>query len=326
MKILVTGGLGFVGVHVARHLAAAGHDVTVLDRETPLAVHEDFLGDVRTRVQMVQADLADPGDMWETRLPELDAVVHAAAVTPLVPGTELDLAGAAVAVNVAGTVRVLDLARRRGIARLVHVSTGSVYGIPDVERIDEDRPLAPVTIYGITKAAADQMAQHYGEVGACEVVVARLAQPYGPMERTTGSRAALSPVHDWAVAAIAGDHLCFSAGDLDLGRDYVYVGDVADAVARLATQDRLEHRVYNVSNGERTTLRSVFERIVARVGDTGVGDGRVNLSSAMERPVLSPDRLHRDAGWKASTDLDQGVAATVAWLRTLRPSPARTRN
>lgn len=320
VKALVTGGLGFVGVHVMRVLLDAGHSVVSLDRDHPGEAHRRFLRGVEHRVQHLRADLTTPSAAWQDLVGEPDVVVHTAAVTPLAPGEELASATTAVAVNVAATVEVLEVAAALGAPRIVHVSSGSVYGVPQGDlaaapALLESSPLAPRTVYGITKAAADRLAQRYDELGACEVVVARLAQPYGPMERTTSSRSALSPVHDWAAAALAGKPLEVESGCLDRGRDYLFVGDVAQALVALAVASSLPHRVYNVSNGVRTTLREVHDAVVAAVGDTGTAEGPVNLPGEAERPVLSPARLTADTGWSATTGLEDGLAATLNWLR-----------
>jgi len=323
VRALVTGGLGFVGVHVVRSLLDAGHSVVSLDRDLPDAVHLRFLSGAEQHLQHVRADLAEPVDRWQSLVGEPDVVVHTAAVTPLAPGEELAATARAVTVNVAATVQVLELAAALGASRVVHVSSGSVYGVPAGDpatgpALGESSALAPRTVYGITKAAADQLAQRYDELGACEVVVARLAQPYGPMERTTSSRSALSPVHDWAAAALAGEPLELEPGCLDRGRDYLYVVDVAQALVALALAPSLPHRVYNVSNGVCTTLREVRDHVVAAVGDTGTTEGPVNLPVEAERPVLSPARLTADTGWTATTTLDDGLAATLDWLRGSR--------
>jgi nucleoside-diphosphate-sugar epimerase len=323
VKALVTGGLGFVGVHVVRAMLDAGHSVVSVDSDLPADPHLRFLSGAEEYLRHVQADLTDPVDRWQSLVGEPDVVVHAAAVTPLAPGEELAAAARAVTVNVAATVQVLELAVALGASRVVHVSSGSVYGVPPGDAATapallESSPLAPRTVYGITKAAADTLAQRYGELGACEVVVARLAQPYGPMERATGSRSALSPVHDWAVAALAGEPLGLEPGCLDRARDFLYVGDVAQALLSLSVTPSLPHRVYNVSNGSRITLREVREHVIAAAGDTGVVEGRVNLPADAERPVLSPARLTHDTGWTATTTLEDGLAATLAWQRDSR--------
>lgn len=317
----MTGGLGFVGVHVVRALLDAGHSVVSLDRDHPRDAHLRFLHGVEHRVEHLQVDLTAPCSQWQELVGEPHVVVHAAAVTPLARGEELAATSTAVAVNVAATVEVLEVAAALGASRVVHVSSGSVYGVPDGEPAQalallESSHLAPRSVYGITKAAADELAQRYDALGACEVVVARLAQPYGPMERTTSSRSALSPVHDWAAAALAGEPLEVEPGCLERGRDYLYVVDVAQALVALAVAPSLPHRVYNVSNGVRTTLRQVRDSVVAAVGDTGTTDGPVNLPADAERPVLSPAQLTADTGWTATTGLEDGLAATLDWLRS----------
>lgn len=314
MRVLVTGGLGFVGVHVVRHLAVAGHEVTVLDREQPGDVHAAFLADVEGRLTHVTADLL--GSDWELTVGAPDAVVHAAALTPLAPGEELRAVSASVSVNILATVRVLDFASARGVSRVVHLSSGSVYGAaPHGSGIHEGAPLEPKNVYGITKAAAEMLALRYNALGACDVVVARLAQPYGPMERTTSSRTALSPIHDWAVAALAGGPLIVEPGCLDRGRDYIFISDVAAAVVALTTAPSLDHTVFNISTGVNLTLRAVLECIVAQTGVSEIVTGPVNLPADAERPPLVPWRIEQSLAWSPAVDLDTGIAATLAWLR-----------
>jgi UDP-glucose 4-epimerase len=320
MKVLVTGGLGFVAVHVVRLLLDAGHEVTVVDRDGPTPDHRAFLAGHAGRLTLVRADLTGSAAEWADSLDRPDAVVHAAAMTPLAPGTELSSTPAAAAVNVLASAQLLELARAWRVRRMLHISSGSVYGRPAVSEIDEACPPAPRNVYGITKAAADLLVQRYAELGACDAVVARLSQPYGPMERTTGSRTALSPVHDWITAALAGRPLAVEPGGLDRGRDYLYVRDVADALVRLLVAQRPAHRVYNVSNGVRVTLRELLQHVVATVGDTGTVEGLVHLSAEAERPVLTPARLTADTGWTATTDLASGIAQTADWLRSSRSS------
>ena len=303
MKVLVTGGLGFVAVHVVRRLLDDDHDVTVVDRDGPTSDHQSFLAGGAGRLTLIRADLADPSSRCLEDLDRPDAVVHAAAMTPLAPGVELDSTPAAVAVNVLATARLLAVARAWQVQRMLHISSGSVYGRPVVDAIDESCPPAPQHVYGITKAAADLLVQRHAELGACDAVVARLSQPYGPMERATGSRTALSPVHDWIAAALAGRPLAVDPLGLDRGRDYLYVGDVADALVRLLLAPRLGHRIYNVlcklfyfidykvrsfirgkCNSYYRLIRPHFCRKIGKGLPACVGS--YNLSAAIERWII----------------------------------------
>lgn len=121
------------------------------------------------------------------------------------------------------------------------------------------------------------------------------------------------------LSALSGQHVLVESDSLNRGRDYLYVGDVADALVQLTLTPHLKQRVYNVSNGVRTPLHVILERIIGHVGEVKTAEGRTNLSAEAERPVLTADRMSQETGWRAATELDEGIAATLEWLRSALP-------
>jgi UDP-glucose 4-epimerase len=280
-----------------------------------------FLDDVIRQVAFVQADVRDR-DAVRNCLRErgVEAVVHAAAITATRPDMERLRSPETVEVNVMGTVAVLEAARVEPLHRIVHVSSGSIYGRTDpLVPLRETAPANPVGLYPITKWAGEQIARRYAEVHELPVVAVRLTLPFGPMERDTGSRALLSPFAGWIRSALAGEELLLP--DLGAGRDYTYAEDVARAIVAVLEGERLRYDTYNVGNGRRHTvaeiveaLREHFPGLRCRVApeDEAV---RLAVGPRTERGPLDPARLFEDRGYRPSYDLKAGLARTVEWIK-----------
>lgn len=317
MTILVTGATGFVMANLAHHLAGDGHRVVAADLNPPDAPLRGFLGGLGGEVVFHRVDVADRAAVWalvaEVRPA---ATVHGAAITAIPPEVERARFVATAQVNVMGTLNVLDAHRATGSGRIVVVSSGSVYG-PRADRapVGEDEPTRPVGAYPLTKWAADALARRFAEVHGLDLAVVRLASPFGPFERDTGARPLLSAMHHLAVAA-AREATVRVSGDPAVGRDAIYVADVAGAVAAVLRAPRLAHAVYNVGWG-RTTSAGEAVAALARL----VPGLRVELHpeepspwQPVARGPLCCDRLRAELGWTPRWDLDSGLAAYLAWL------------
>ncbi len=323
MSVLVTGGTGFVGIHVVRVLASAGRSVVVLDANAPDDVTRRFLGQAAGKVAFVQGDVRDREAVRRAlREHQVEAVVHAAALTATRPDVERERAAETVEVNVLGTVAVLEAARSHPLRRLVHVSSGSIYGRTDpLAPLPETAPANPVGLYPVTKWAGEQVARRYAEIHGIPVAVVRLTLPFGPMERDTGARALLSPFPAWLRAAAAGQELAVPG--LAVGRDYTYAEDVARGIVAVLEAPGLSFGTYNIGNGVRSTvgaildaLREHFPRVRYRVApDEEAVTG--SLGPRTERGPLDPTRLFQDCAYRPSYDLEAGVARYVEWLRQI---------
>ncbi len=320
MSVLVTGGTGFVGIHVVRVLARGGRRVVTFDRNAPDGVALRFLGDAASRVAFVKGDARDR-DALRTAMREngVEAVVHAAAITATRPDMERLRSPETVEVNVMSAVAVLEAARVHPLRRIVHVSSGSIYGRTDpLVPLGETAPANPVGLYPITKWAGEQVARRYAEIHGLPVAVVRLTLPFGPLERDTGARALLSPFPGWIRAAAAGEEL--AVPDHSVGRDYTYMEDVARGIAAVLEADRLSFDTYNVGNGARSTVAEILEALrhhfpglrhrVAPEEEAVL----LALGPRTERGPLSPKRLLEDCGYRPSLDLQAGLARYIEWM------------
>ncbi|MBI1735470.1 MAG: NAD(P)-dependent oxidoreductase [Candidatus Rokubacteria bacterium] len=318
MNVLVTGATGFVMANLVRHLAVDGHHVVAADRVAPDPPLRRFLEGLPGRVEFRALDVLDRnalrGLVAGTR-PE--RVVHGAAITSVPPEAERGRFLDTVEINVTGTLLVLDALRDAGTGRIVVVSSGSVYGSrTHLDPIGEEDAKQPVGVYPISKWTAELFARRFGEINRLDVAVARLASPFGPFERDTGSRPLLSPLAYWAQAALRGQPI-HVAGPKAFMRDAAYAPDVASGIAAVLLAERLPHDVYNVGWGRGTTAEesiAALSRLVPGL-EAEFHPEQPSPWGYTVRGPLAVDRLRTDLGWAPRYDLDSGLAAYLEWLR-----------
>jgi UDP-glucuronate 4-epimerase len=230
-------------------------------------------------------------------------------------------------VNIGGTQSILDACSNAGVGRLVHVSSGAVYGPatfgPDL--LDETTTVAPTTYYGITKLAAEQVARRHGELHGLEVVVARLSAVFGPWEYPTGVRDFMSPMLQMVRAAKDGTPIRLVA---DRPRNWVYAPDAARALLALALEPELGHNCYNVCPETTTTARRFLERLAAAWADVGayldwavIDDPTLatigfDADPRLKRAPVSGRRIAEELGTSLWTASDDAFDHYIAWART----------
>jgi len=296
MRVLVTGGAGFIGSHVVDKLQARGHEPRIFDL-VPSPHHG-------AEVETILGDLCDP-DTARRAIEGCDAVVHLAALAD-VDEVVTDPARAD-RVNVHGTHVLLEAARDAGVERFVYASTIWVYGdAADPEPVTEDTPLGlPKHFYTATKIAGEHYTASYGELYGLEWTILRFGIPYGPRARPT------AVVPAFTAKALSGQPLTI-AGDGTQSRRFVYVEDLADGVA-LSLVPAAANRVYNLVGHENTSVRSIARTIRDIVGDAKIVhvDGR---AGDLRGGNVSGERAARELGWEPTTPFDEGVRRYVDWV------------
>jgi UDP-glucose 4-epimerase len=298
VRAVVTGGAGFIGSNVVDALLERGDEVHVLDdlsrgkRENVAAGAQLHEGDIRQDLASLFADV------------QPEVCFHLAAqidVRVSVERPELDAD-----VNVVGTLQVLEAARPHG-TKLVFSSTGgAIYGECDGPA-PEDHPRAPLAPYGVSKLAAEEYIAAYNRLYGSTHVSLRYGNVYGPRQDPHGEAGVvaifMNALRDGKTPRIYGDG--------SQTRDYVFVGDVVAATLAAG-----EHAggVFNVGTGVETSVLKLYERIERAAGIERAAEHADARPGELQRSVLDPSLAARELGWKPEHSLDDGLAATWAWI------------
>ena len=317
MATLVTGGTGFVGANIVQDLARNGHQVVSFDINEPDQLLEKFVGEASTEVTFVQGDIVDRTSVERLgRAHSIDKIVHAAVYTVNREALETERSRDVIAINIEGTANLLELARTQQVTRFVYVSSVAVYGsaLPGDQTLNEDTPPAPGNLYGITKFSSEMITRRYGELHSISTASVRLSTPYGPMERVTGHRAVMSVFYDWTGRAVRGESI--TAEDMDQGRDYTYVADIAEGLRTVLDAPSLPHCLYNITAGTWVTFQEILDRVVELSPSTQVVvPAAPQVKSGYGRGPLSGHRLFADLGWTPKYDLKAGLADYIQWRK-----------
>ena len=298
VKVLVTGGCGFIGNTLARTLAADGWEVTVLD---------DFSGGSRARlpneIHVIQGSITDR-DALRVGLRGVEAVAHLAAATSVLesvadpwPGFE---------VNVRGTLLTLEEAVRAGARRFVFASSNAAVGDHD-GAIDELVPSRPVSPYGASKAAGEAYCAAFRNMGRLETISLRFANAYGPFSGHKSSVIAkfLRLLFDGKPLTVYGDG--------QQTRDFIFVQDVADAIA-LALRRPLREPVLQIATGVETSVIDLVEALSEVTGIEAEIIWTSQPAGEIRRNYSSVSRAERDLGFVARVPLGEGLRATAEWM------------
>lgn len=329
MTLLVTGGTGFVMSNVLLDWLTQdpAANAISLDLGPPDSIAERFFAPVRDRLEFVSGDVRDPGVLQALADRPITLLVNGAAITPGVGEREKANAALTVGVNVMGAVNALELARRLpGLRRMIHVSTGSVYGdkgpdgggpLPEEGYVDP----SPRGLYAISKLAAEHVAQRYATLFGLPLHMCRLASVYGPMDRDTPGRVIKCAPNVMMHRALLGTPWTVHAPS-GVG-DWIQSGDVGRAIGALLRAPKLHHPMYNIAYGEPVSLGALSDLICTVVpgaswreaakadGADIVGDPK-RIGGAWG--AYATDRLRSDTGWRPRP-LDESLAGYAEWIR-----------
>jgi len=315
MKILVTGGAGFIGSHYVRSLLTGRYpgmqdaEVTVLDKLT-YAGNLANLAPVRDDARLTFVE----GDILDTRLVDelieaTDAVVHFAAESHV----DRSILGAAdfVMTNVVGTQTLLDAALRHGVDRFVHVSTDEVYGSIDVGSWSEDQPLQPNSPYSASKASSDLLALAYATTHRVPVVVTRCSNNYGPYQFPE------KVVPLFVTNLLDGGRVPLY-GDGSNVRDWLHVDDHCRGI-QLVLEGGRTGEVYNIGGGTELSNKELTALLLESCGaDWDSVDHVEDRKGHDQRYSVDISKISGELGYRPEVPFERGLADTVAWYRDNR--------
>lgn len=303
MKILVTGGAGFIGSHVAEAYVAAGHEVVVVDDLSSGKQHQ-----VPAGARFVQMDVRAPEirEVFRAERPEL--LSHHAAqmdVRRSVADPQFDAS-----VNLMGLLNLLEAGRGNGLRRVLFASSGgAAYGEQDEFPAPETHKLEPVSPYGVSKRASELYLSCYRAMYELEYVAMRYANVYGPRQDPHGEAGVVAI---FTVKLLSGEQPTIN-GDGKQTRDYVFVGDLVRANVALATHAYVGPM--NFGTGIETDVNQLFGHIRAACGVEAPESHGPGKPGEQKRSVISPRLAGEVIGWRPEVGLAEGIGKTVAFFR-----------
>lgn len=317
-RVLITGGLGFIGSNLARALVAQGAEVTLVDSLIPQYGGNPFnIDDIRDKLTVNVCDVRDPFAMAYL-LQGKDFLFNLAGQTSHLdsmadPQTDLDI-------NAAAQLAILEACRKSNPdIKIVFASTRQLYGKPDYLPVDEKHPIRPVDVNGINKLAGEWYHLLYNNVYGIRACALRLTNTYGPGMRVKDARQTFLGI--WVRLLIEGKPIRVFGDGLQL-RDFNYVDDCVEALLLAGASDDANGKIYNLGSSEVVGLKALAEMVVELGNEVKIGGGYELIPFPPERKAIDIGDYYSDfslitheLGWQPKIDLREGLQRTMAYYQ-----------
>ncbi len=306
MRFLVLGGAGFLGSHITDALVARRHEVRVFDLPK---VSTQNLSQCLNLIELLGGDFNNAIDLSRA-LENVDVIVHLIGTT--LPEPSNDNPAYDVDTNVIATLKLLDLAAKNGVKKIIFASSGgTVYGIPQSLPISESHPTNPICSYGITKLTIEKYLALYRRLHDLDYAILRLGNPFGERQRTANVQGAVAvflgkvyqnkPITVW--------------GDGSAARDFFYISDLVDAFMRVIETDT-KTNIFNIASGQAHSINeilSILREVTGRHITVTYTQGR---KFDVPANCLDISRAKQELGWKPQVSLREGIGRTWDWLNS----------
>ena len=316
MRILVTGGAGFIGSHIVDAFVEAGHEVAIIDSFWPHGGGRR--ANVNTNARLFEIDIRDGGavaDVFSSFKPTYvshHAAQHSVAISTQDPLYDAD-------VNVKGLLTILTLAAEHRVKKVIFASSAATYGTPQYLPVDEKHPQVPESPYGITKMVAEHYLRYFSSAHDLAFSALRYGNVYGPRQDPNGEAGVIAI---FTARILKGESIRID-WDGEQQKDYVYAGDIARA--NLLALDRGNGEAINVGTGVSTSVNALHRLIADAVGRD------VDVVHAPKRPgdiykcIFAIEKAKHELDWQPQTQLSAGIAKTVEFFRTAVNQDSRPR-
>jgi len=308
-RVLITGGAGFIGSHLADQLLSLGCRVTVLDNFDAFypGKEENFKQNIHNpHYRLIRGDILNERTLKDATK-GVEVVFHQAAQAGVKFCIENPLK--ANEVNVLGSLMVFLAAKEARAKKLVYASSSSVYGVPKKVPLTEDHPTNPTSIYGATKLAAEKYSQAIAQTGGVPATSLRYFSVYGPRGRPD------QVIHAFAAKVSQGERPVIY-GDGTQTRDFTFVSDVVTAAIFAAESEECEGEVLNIGYGKEVSIAEVAERVILRMRSDLTPVFKPAYAGDFPRTLCGNEKARRMLRWKPLVGLDEGLPKFLEWYES----------
>jgi UDP-glucose 4-epimerase len=305
MKVIITGGAGFISSHVVDLLIDNNYEVCIIDNLT-----HGSINNINKKAKFYEMDIRDIKLIEVFEIEKPDYVIHNAAQISVPASVDDPMNDASI--NILGTVNVLEASRKVNVKKIIYPASAAIFGEPSYLPIDEEHPLEMLSGYGVTKHTVEHYLKVYKTLYNIDYVVLRCANIYGPRQDSSGEGGVIAIFCEKLLM----DQTPYIYGDGEQIRDFVYVKDVAKAYL-MALQSDI-NGIYNVSTNIKITINELFKvinellnkNISCIYADERKGDIRDSY--------MTYDKIKGEIGWKPETSITEGLKETLNYYRDLK--------
>ena len=293
MKIIVTGGAGFIGSNLVDFLVKSGFEVLIIDNFSSGSYGN--IKHLEGQIEVIECDISIKGD-WMACLSSCDYVVHLAALADIVPSIKEP--ERYFAANVIGTLNLIEGLRDTKIRKMIYAASSSCYGIPKSFPTCESSDMSPLYPYALTKLMGEQLVEHWANFYRLPDITLRFFNVYGPRARTSGTYGAVLGV--FLAQKLANKPLTI-VGDGRQTRDFTYVSDVIDAIHAAIKSDLTGYKFYNVGSGKTVSVNKLAAII---------GGAAINIPKRPGEPdctFADINKIKTELGWEPKVSIEQGM-------------------
>lgn len=306
MKIIVTGGCGFIGSHVVDKLIDKGNDVVVIDDLS--SGKKERLNKKATLYITNIVDAKKTNEVFKKEKPDL--VVHLAAQVMLRKSIEEPILDATT--NILGTINILEACKNNKVKKIIYTSTGGArYGEPKYLPVDENHPIEPSAPYGISKHTAEHYVKTYSDLYGFDYLIVCFGNVYGPRDDVASGRVTAL----FCDKILAGEQPIIF-GDGEQTRDFIFVLDLAELISSVL-EKKTEHKLFNLANGEQTSVNEIFEIIKEHSNYQGKAKHIEAIKGEVRDIMLDTSLAKKELAWKAKTTMQEGLKQTFDYFKGL---------
>lgn len=306
MKILITGGAGFIGSNLASFLVSKGYRVRIIDNLSTGKIEN--ISDLMERVEFISGDITD-SNLLKNVLEDIDFVVHLAAITSV--QRSMEDPELTYKVNSEGTVKILELCEKFKIKRFIFASSCAIYGNPEKLPVSEDSEPSPLSPYAESKLLAEKFCLDYLRKGLDSVVL-RFFNVFGPKQ---DAESPYSGVISIFIKKILKGESPVIYGDGEQTRDFIYVDDVLSAIEKAMNSKLSKERVFNIGSGNRYSINYTFEILKKISRFSGMPEFKEERRGEIRHTLADISKAEKILGWKPEIPFQEGLLRTFEYMR-----------